>query len=66
MSYCLVTKSCVSLCDSVDCSPPGSSVHGISQVRILEWGEVSFSRGIFLKIGSGKTVFGDVPEEGEG
>ena len=35
--YCLVTKSCLTLCNPVDYSPPGSSVHGISQARILEW-----------------------------
>ena len=39
------TKSHLMLCDFVDCSPPGSSVHGISQARILEWVAVSFSRG---------------------
>ena len=33
------------LCDHMDCSPPGSSVHGIIQSRILEWGAISFSRG---------------------
>ena len=33
---CLVTKSCPTLCDPMDCSPLGSSVHGISQARILE------------------------------
>ena len=32
-------------CKSMDCSPPGSSVHGISQARILEWVAISFSRG---------------------
>ena len=32
-----VTKSCPTLCNPMDCSPPGSSVHGISQARILEW-----------------------------
>ena len=32
-------------CNSVDCSPPDSSVHGISQERILEWIAISFSRG---------------------
>ena len=42
---CLVTKSCPALWDSVDCSPPGSSVHGISQVRILECIAISFSKG---------------------
>ena len=30
-------QSCPTLCDPMDCSPPGSSVHGISQARILEW-----------------------------
>ena len=34
---CLVTKSCPTLCDPMDCSPPGSSVYGISQARVLEW-----------------------------
>ena len=34
----LVAQSCPTLCNPVDCSPPGSSVHGILQVRILEWG----------------------------
>ena len=40
-----VAKSCPTLCDPTDCSPPGSSVHGISQARILKWVAVSFSRG---------------------
>ena len=38
----LVTKSCLTLCDPVDCSPPGFSIHGISQARILEWIASSF------------------------
>ena len=37
-------KSCLTLCDPVDCSPPGSSVHGISQSRILQWVATSFCR----------------------
>ena len=41
----LVAQSCLMLCDPVDCSPPGSSVHGIMQARILEWAAISFSRG---------------------
>ena len=45
---CLVTKLCMTLCNFMDCSRPGSSVHGISQARILEWVAISFSRGIFL------------------
>ena len=35
----------VRLCDPMDCSPPGSSVHGILQARVLEWVAISFSRG---------------------
>ena len=38
-------QSCPTLCDSMDYSPPGSSVHGISQERILDWVAISFSRG---------------------
>ena len=41
----LVVQSCPILCDPMDCSPPGSSVHGISQARILEWVTIPFSRG---------------------
>ena len=40
----LVTQSCPTLGVCMDCSPPGSSVHGISQARILEWGVIPFSR----------------------
>ena len=36
-------QSCSTLCDPMDCSLPGSSVHGILQTRILEWGAISFS-----------------------
>ena len=38
-------QSCLTLCDLMDCSPPGSSVYGIFQARILEWVAISFSRG---------------------
>ena len=41
----LAAQSCPTLCDPVDCSPPGSSVHGILQARILEWVAIPFSRG---------------------
>ena len=41
----LVANSCPTLCDPMDCSPPGSSVHGISQSWILEWVAISSSRG---------------------
>ena len=37
-------KSCPTLCDPMDCSLPGSSLHGILQARVLEWVAISFSR----------------------
>ena len=40
----LVTQSCPILCHPMDCSPPGSSVHGILQAIVLEWVAISFSR----------------------
>ena len=43
----LVTQSCLTLCDPMDCSLPGSSVHGILQATILEWVAIPFSRGSF-------------------
>ena len=41
----LVTQACPTLCSPVDCSLPGSSVHGILQAKILEWVAIPFSRG---------------------
>ena len=41
----LVAKLCPTLPDLMGCSPPGSSVHGILQARILEWVAIPFSRG---------------------
>ena len=41
---CFVAKSCLTLCDPMDWSPPGSSVHGILQARILEWVAMPSSR----------------------
>ena len=38
-----VAQSCLTLSDSMDCSPPGSSAHGIFQARVLEWGAIAFS-----------------------
>ena len=40
-----VAQSCPTLCDPMDCSLPGSSLHGIFQARVLEWGAIAFSRG---------------------
>ena len=39
-----VTQSCPTLSDPMDCSLPGSSVHGICQARVLEWAAIAFSR----------------------
>ena len=39
-----VAQSCPTLSDPMDCSLPGSSVHGISQARVLEWGAIAFSQ----------------------
>ena len=38
-----VTQSCLTLRNPVDCSLPGSSIHGIFQARVLEWGAIAFS-----------------------
>ena len=43
----LFIKLCLILLDPMECSPPGSSVHGLSQARTLEWVAISFSRGSF-------------------
>ena len=46
MTTCvLVVQSCLTVCDPMDCSSPGSSVYGISQSRILEWVAISFFSG---------------------
>ena len=42
---CSVSQSCQTLCNPMDCSPPGSPVHGLFQAGILEWVAISFSRG---------------------
>ena len=39
-----VAQSCPTLSDPMDCSPPGSSIHGIFQARVLEWGAIAFSK----------------------
>ena len=40
-----VAQLCLTLIDPMDCSPTGSSVHGIFQARVLEWGAIAFSNG---------------------
>ena len=44
-SVSLVVQSCLTLCNYMDCSPPGTSVHGILQAKILQWVPISYSRG---------------------
>ena len=44
-SEVLFAQSCPTVCNPMDCSPPGSSVHGVLQARILEWVAIPFSRG---------------------
>ena len=50
---CLLAKLCQT-CDPMDCSPSGSSVHGISQARTLEWHAIPFPRGPFTSEPPGK------------
>ena len=47
-----VTQSCLTLCDRIDGSPPGPSVHGIFQARVLEWGAIAISEAL-----SGTTIY---------
>ena len=55
-----VSQWCLTLSDPMDCSPPGSSVHGVFQARVLEWGAIAFSEpsvralqtGYVLRVGS--------------
>ena len=48
-------QSCPTLCDPMDCSPPGSSIHGIFQARTLEWVAISFSNAWKWKV-KGKSL----------
>ena len=59
----LVSQSCPALCDHVDCSPPGSSVHVTLQARILDWTAIPFSRGSSspgIELGSPKLQAGSL------
>ena len=42
-----VAQSCPTLSNAMDCSPPGSSIHGIFQARVLEWGAIAFSAWVY-------------------
>ena len=57
MCMCSVAQLCLTLCGPMDCSPPGSSVHGILQEKILEWGAISYSGGVFPTQGSKPCLF---------
>ena len=59
---CLASESCPTLCNPVNCSPPGYSVHGISQARILERVAISFSRDLpDSGIETGSPALGGLP-----
>ena len=45
LSHCPLLQSCLTLCGPMDCSLPDSSIHGIFQARVLEWGAIAFSDG---------------------
>ena len=63
------SHSIVTLCDPTDCSPPGSSVHGILQTRILKWVSIPFSRGLpnpGIKTGSPIPKANSLPSEPSG
>ena len=57
-----VAQLCLTFSDPMDCSLPGSSVHGIFQARVLEWGAIAFSTGFNLEI----NLRGSLPHVGEG
>ena len=54
-----VAQLCPTLSDPVDCSPPGSSIHGIFQARVLDWGAIAFSIGRYRKV---QLLKGDLEE----
>ena len=54
-----VAQSCLTLSDPMDCRPPGSSVHGTLQARVLEWGAIAFSL-TYLYISKLLSVFSSV------
>ena len=56
---CSVAQSCPTLQDPMNCSPPGSSVHGIFQARVLEWGAIAFSKQVSFNFMTLVTVHSD-------
>ena len=60
-----VAQLCPTLSDPMDCSLPGSSIHGIFQARVLEWGAIAFSGGnlyesLFLTLAAQRTAYGSL------
>ena len=54
--YVSVAQLCLTLCDPMDYNPPGSSIHGILQIRILEWVAISFSKHLY-KVGVNESAY---------
>ena len=52
-----VAQSCLTLCDPMNCSLPGSSIHGIFQARVLEWGAIAFSESNIIRIATIFKIF---------
>ena len=52
-----VAQSCLTLSNAMDCSPPGSSVHGIFQARVLEWGAIAFSEKVSIMSSNYQSVY---------
>ena len=59
-----ITQSCPALCNCMDCSPPGFSVHGILQARVLEWVAISFSQGLNLGLLHCRQIFYHLSQQG--
>ena len=56
-----VSRSCPTLSDPMDCSLPGSSVHGVFQARVLEWGAIAFSTCLYDKYVTGQGAMNIMP-----
>ena len=54
---CVLTQSCLTLCNPMDCSPPDTSVHGIFQERILEWAAISFCNTVIPFLAKAVRIF---------
>ena len=59
-----VTQSCPTLSDPMDCSPPGSSIYGIFQARVLEWGAIAFSDQVLLVVKNSPANAKDIRDAG--